>query len=311
MARPPAGRPLEPSVVEALRLLDEGFPHPRYPLLSSCASDWVSVYAAAATPVEGSLFGLNPYSAISLLRSSSAFFLAFLFLHKKNPIKNAAAMATIGIMTAIAILPPELKPPEPDDDPEALKADGVEVLDEVSVTESVAVPEVVSEPNVDVTTTTEGVGVVVASGVDEGVSVMVEVTSTTLGLDVVEGATKVVEGGIEVTEVMVDGGVELVSGAEDVSEEVTVTVVEKEVVKLVEVVSMVVKLTEPLLSVVESVDITARVLRWCYVKRCLILAAASGTAGDRGAAVTLNSDVREFTQAQGNHQGIESNMRTV
>ena len=77
---------------------------------------------------------MKPYSAISLLRSSSAFFLAFRFLHKKNPIKKAAAMTTIGIITAIAIFAPELKPLEPDPEPEALNADGVDdAVDDVTV----------------------------------------------------------------------------------------------------------------------------------------------------------------------------------
>lgn len=94
---------------------------------------------AAAANV-GSLFGLNPYSAISLFRSSSAFFLAFLFLHKKNPIRNAAAITTIGMTTAIPIFAPELKPLEPDPEPDALKADGVGlVFDEFCVVAAVAV----------------------------------------------------------------------------------------------------------------------------------------------------------------------------
>jgi hypothetical protein len=205
---------------------------------------------------------LNPYSAISLLRSSSAFFLAFLFLHTKNPIKNAAAMTTIGMMTAIAIFAPEPKPSEEEDpDPEALNAEGVVVaLVEVRVVWSVAVSDVVSWENVDVTTTTEGGSVVEASGVADGVWVMVAVTSTTLGLEVSSdvGGTTVVDGGMEVTEVMVVGSSEDVSGVEVVSEAVTVTVVEKEVVRLVTVVSIVVRMTESVTSVLVSVDIVTR-----------------------------------------------------
>ena len=53
-------------------------------------------------------------------------------------------MATIGIMTAIAILAPELKPPEePEPDPGALRADGVELELDVVVDERVAVSEAV------------------------------------------------------------------------------------------------------------------------------------------------------------------------
>lgn len=48
----------------------------------------------------------------------------------------------MGIITAMAIFAPELRPlEEPDPDPEALKAEGVDVaLEEVAVSESVAVP---------------------------------------------------------------------------------------------------------------------------------------------------------------------------
>jgi hypothetical protein len=206
---------------------------------------------------------LNPYSAISLLRSSSAFFLAFLFLHRKKPIKNAAAMTTMGMTTAIAILAPELKPlEEPDPDPDALKADAVELELDVSVVLSVAVPEAVVGLKVDVTVTRLGVGVVDSPGVVDGVWVKVCVTSTTLGLEVVVGATNVVEGGIEVTDVTVVGGV--VSGVEVSEEPVTVTVVEKEVVKLVEVVIIVVSLTE---SELESVDMMTRDYRCAFLEQ--------------------------------------------
>ena len=96
-------------------------------------------------------------------------------------------MATIGMMTAIAIFAPELKPLEcPDPEPDALSAEGVEdAIDEVCVVAAVAVSELVSWAYVDVTATTEGVGAVVTpGGVDEGVGVCVRVsvTSTTLGV---------------------------------------------------------------------------------------------------------------------------------
>lgn len=112
----------------------------------------------------------------------------------------------------------------------------------------------------DVTTMTEGVGVVVAPGVVDGVCVMVAVTSTTLGVGVVDGGTTVVESGIDVTEVIVVGGVEVVSGVD--VEAVTVTVVENEVVKLVEVVPIVVTTTESVNTVLVSVDMVTRVSRF-------------------------------------------------
>lgn len=75
---------------------------------------------------------------------------------------------------------------------------------------------------------------------------LVEVTITTLGLGVVvSGGTKVVDGGIEIEEVIVVGslvGTDDVGGIEELS--VTVTVVEKEVVRLIEVWVMIVVLIE-------------------------------------------------------------------
>ena len=103
----------------------------------------------------------------------------------------------------------------------------------------------------------EGVGMVVAPGVVlDGDCVTVSVTATTLGLEVlVVGGIYVVEAGIEVTEVTVLGVVEL-GPAVDVSieedEPVTVTVVEKDVVKLVEVVPIVVVMTESVTPVLAS-----------------------------------------------------------
>jgi hypothetical protein len=124
-------------VVEAF-LFEEVAPHPRYPPLSSWASDCVSVYAPTPAASVGSLLGLKPYSAISFLRSSSLFFLAFLFLHKKNPNKNAAAITTIGMMTAMAILAPVFRPPDEFEVvPEVLKAVGVGDEDEVVMAEEV------------------------------------------------------------------------------------------------------------------------------------------------------------------------------
>jgi hypothetical protein len=146
--------------------------------------------------------------------------------------------------TAMAIFPPELRPFEdPDPEPDALSADGVELDD--SVRESVAVPVTVSTGEVVVTTTTEGLDVVGAWGELEGVRVTVSVTLITLGLElVVGGGTKVVESGIEVMEVEVVGGGALEVMSELDVESVTVTVPVIEVVKLVDVVTIVVSLIE-------------------------------------------------------------------
>ena len=78
-------------------------------------------------------------------------------------------------------------------------------------------------------------------GVD-GVWVTVAVTAITLGVVVVVGSTMVVEGGIETEETLVVVGV-VTSGVE-VEASVTVTVVEKDVARLVEVVVMMVVITE-------------------------------------------------------------------
>jgi hypothetical protein len=170
--------------------------------------------------------------------------------------RKAAAMATMGIMTAIAIFPPELRPPdEVELEPEALNADGEGLEEEdVLVELTVAVSELdVSGEYVDVTTTTEGVGVLPLSVV-EGVSVTVAVTAITLGLDVgvVVAITTVVDGGMETEET--EGEEEVNIEVSDVSVElsvpVTVTVVVGEVVKLTEVVVMTLVTTE---SVAESV----------------------------------------------------------
>jgi hypothetical protein len=70
---------------------------------------------------------LKLYSAISFLRSSSALFLAFLLFQNHTPNRMAAAIAAIGIMTAIAIVAPVLSPFDPDEpEPEALRVEGVE-----------------------------------------------------------------------------------------------------------------------------------------------------------------------------------------
>jgi hypothetical protein len=167
-------------------------------------------------------------------------------------------MATMGMMTAIAIFPPELRPPdELELEPEALSAEGVaDDCEEVLVVSTVAVAdEALSGEYVEVTTTT--VGGSVLPSVEEGVSVMVAVTATTLGVaDVVEAMTTVVEGGIDTEETIVEGVVEGVVTRGVVVEllSVTVTVVVGEVVKLMDVVVLSVTITEPVAeSVAESV----------------------------------------------------------
>lgn len=160
--------------------------------------------------------------------------------------KKAAAMAAMGMMTAIAIFPPELNPELPEPEPDALRADGVGDGRGVVVTPvAVLVKLEVSGCWVEVTTMTEGVvgGGVVGSG--DGVRVVVEVTSMTLSL--VVGSTNVVEGGTEVVDVTVGGsGVGDVVGSPGVEVEVSVMVmvVVGEVVKLTDVVVTVVTLTE-------------------------------------------------------------------
>jgi hypothetical protein len=61
----------------------------------------------------GSLFGLNPYSSISFLRSSSEFFRAFRLLQNQIPSTMSIATTTTGITTAIATFPPLDRPLDP------------------------------------------------------------------------------------------------------------------------------------------------------------------------------------------------------
>lgn len=111
---------------------------------------------------------------------------------------------------------------------------------------------------VDVTITTEGLWV---PPVEEGVSVTVAVTATTLGLEVGVGvvSTTVVEGGIETEEMLVGVGVGVVSGLLEVSgvEAVTVYVVVGEVVKLIEVLVMILVCIEPSGAVLVAVAVSA------------------------------------------------------
>lgn len=126
----------------------------------------------------------------------------------------------MGITTAIAIVAPVERPPEPDDpdpDPEALNADGDDVDDEVWVVEGVLMLAVEAGGAVEVIITTEG-GLV--PPVDAGDCVIVDVTATT-DCCVVGAATYVVEG-VTYTE-------DTDSIEEDVLSEVIVEVTESDV----------------------------------------------------------------------------------
>lgn len=96
-------------------------------------------------------------------------------------------MATIGITTAIAMVPPVDRPLDfDDDDPEALSAEGV---DEAADVDGVLMMAVEAGGAVDVMITTEGAPV---PPVEAGDCVTVDVTDTTAG--VVDAATYVVDG---------------------------------------------------------------------------------------------------------------------
>lgn len=81
----------------------------------------------------GSLFGLNPYSSTSFLRSSSASFRCVRFRQKKRATRTIKATATRGTTTATAIFPPGESPSEffSELTPDVAKAAGsAEVLDD-------------------------------------------------------------------------------------------------------------------------------------------------------------------------------------
>ena len=132
-------------------------------------------------------------------------------------------MATMGITTAIAIVPPVERPLLLDDpDPEALSADGDEVDDAAVV--GVVMMAVEAGGAVEVITTTEGASV---PPVDAGDCVIVDVTATT-DCCVVGAATVVVDGVTKIEETDMT--------EEDVLSEVIVDVKESDV--LVDVVVM-------------------------------------------------------------------------
>ena len=93
-------------VVEALRFeLFVVLPHPRYPLSSSA----ISLVIPTAGSV-GSLLGLKPYSSTSFRRSSSPAFFCLRRLHSKIPARTNNATTTTGTTTAMAVLPPVVRP---------------------------------------------------------------------------------------------------------------------------------------------------------------------------------------------------------
>lgn len=101
-----------------------------------------------------------------------------------------------------------------------------------------------------------------------------------VGVGVVEGSTKVVDGGIEVG--MVEVGV-VISDDELGVLSVTVTVVEKEVVKLVDVTPMVVVITESVTLVPGSI-VSARmgIIDRVYLSTLCLSSGAKGLRGRRG-----------------------------
>ncbi len=104
------------TVVEAFRPDDATavVPHPRYPDDPSSRISYEPSFplAPAATAGSvGSLLGLYPYSSTSFLRSSSAVLRCFLLRQNHIPASTMRITATIGTITATAIVPPWLKLP--------------------------------------------------------------------------------------------------------------------------------------------------------------------------------------------------------
>ena len=162
----------------------------------------------------GSLFGLNPYSSTSFLRSSSASFRCFLLRHKNRAASTINATAATGTTTATAIFPPGERPPESFDAsaPKVARAAAPDEDEECFDVVLCGVP-------VDATKT-DAVRVLrtVCSSVEPptlpGLTVITEVNSITVGVDDVMGGVEA--SGVEETmesveddcdtEEMVDGG---------------------------------------------------------------------------------------------------------
>ena len=109
-------------VVEGFRFVDV-VPQPRYPAPSVCViSDGSSpeLPAPPTTGSVGSLFGLNPYSSTSFLRSSSASLRCFRLRQRKRAARTIKATATTGTTTATAIFPPAVRPEEDEEEEEAV-----------------------------------------------------------------------------------------------------------------------------------------------------------------------------------------------
>lgn len=217
--------------------------------------------------------------------------------------KKAAAMAAMGMMTAMAIFPPELNPELPEPEPDALRAEGVgDAREVVVIPVAVLVRLEVSGCWVEVTTMTEGVVTGGVVGAVVGVRVVVEVTSMILSL--VVGATNVVEGGSEVVDVTVGGsGVGVVVGSPGVDVEVSVMVmvVVGEVVKLTDVVVMVVMLTESVggslvvgtdVSVVLSATMSERVSREVRIVNIPAIVRSEGEGEQFGSSGRVGSQAR-------------------
>lgn len=145
-------------------------PQPRYPLSSSIISE-PPVTPPTAGSV-GSLLGLKPYASISFLRSSSASFCCFLRRQKKRPASTSAAMTTMGITTAMAMVPAGDNPLELLDDCCPLRAEL-----EVDADEDEAVPEVREEPSL-ATWVGDGVLMTVTTTVEGGMTEPLEVLAT-------------------------------------------------------------------------------------------------------------------------------------
>lgn len=97
------------SVVDILRLDPVAAPQPLYPL------EWSSLislpFSDATVGSVGSLFGLKPYSSISLRRCSSWTFFCLRFLKNQIPAITRSATTTTGTTTATAVTPAVERPP--------------------------------------------------------------------------------------------------------------------------------------------------------------------------------------------------------
>lgn len=156
----------------------------------------------------GSLFGLNPYSSISFLRSSSEFFRAFRLLQNQIPSTMSIATTTTGTTTAIATFPPLDRPLDPF--LEALAVFDVRAAVDEELDEVEDLDEVVGRKDWEVTGAVDVMKIVVGAVLPFAAdSVTIEETITT---EDVSGSVEVVG----VTSGVVDTGnvKEVVSGKE-------------------------------------------------------------------------------------------------